>query len=709
MDAAGQIICSIVVLALVMFASNEVLFPQKYLEWFRVLTIILGLALTFRYLIWRGIYTLTAPDWISLVAVWLLFLAEIYAGITHILGCIINAYPLRRPLRSIEKMNRDTLPSVDVMVPTYNEAEDLLEITLRAALMMDYPSNKLKVHLLDDGSTEQKLADSDPAKRKIAVDRKESLTNLADRLGVTYHTRAKNEFAKAGNLNSAFENTHGDLVVVLDADHVPTSDFLSRTVPWMVSNEKVFLVQTPHFMANPDPVERNYFNSFSKMPSENDMFYGTVQKGLDYWNSSFFCGSAAVLRRKHLELVGGISGESITEDAETALDLHKMGYQSVYVDHTMVSGLAPETFEAFIQQRMRWAQGMTQILLLKKPFMAEGLSWFQRVGYMSSILFWLFPFARVIFLMMPLAYLVFGLQVYHASLIEVIAFTIPHVIATYSVSTMLFGRTRWPLVSELYEILQCIFTLNAIIKVMRKPRSPAFVVTPKGKSLDESFISPMSKVFYVLLVLITLASISGIDKFINEPLTRKLTVIVLIWNTFNLLLILSAIGVLLERKQIRGQARLPATDSVSLEGDDGKTWTIDLLDLSVSGVKARIRGNAPYLSSQLTLLAWSEAMKKNVALPCELLQYDSKSASVRLHFYANTENEKNELIAYTLCNSGRWQSFKRRRTRPIRYLFGIKHILLAGVRPVALHFLIVSKLAITNLYDKIFFNKEKQQ
>lgn len=111
---------------------------------------------------------------------------------------------------------------------------------------------------------------------------------LCERLGVTYHTRAQNLYAKAGNVNSAINNTSGELIVILDADHVPTSDFLSRTVPWMVKKEKVFLVQTPHFMANPDPVERNYFSAFTRMPSENDMFYGTIQKGLDYWSSSFF-------------------------------------------------------------------------------------------------------------------------------------------------------------------------------------------------------------------------------------------------------------------------------------------------------------------------------------------------------------------------------------------------------------------------------------
>ena len=65
-------------------------------------------------------------------------------------------------------------------------------------------------------------------------------------------------------------------------------------------NPKLFLVQTPHFFINPDPLERN-LKTFDKMPSENEMFYGIIQRGLDKWDASFFCGSAAVLRREALE------------------------------------------------------------------------------------------------------------------------------------------------------------------------------------------------------------------------------------------------------------------------------------------------------------------------------------------------------------------------------------------------------------------------
>jgi cellulose synthase (UDP-forming) len=41
------------------------------------------------------------------------------------------------------------------------------------------------------------------------------------------------------------------------------------------------------------------------MPSENEMFYSVTQRGLDKWNGSFFCGSAALLRRAALEMTNG--------------------------------------------------------------------------------------------------------------------------------------------------------------------------------------------------------------------------------------------------------------------------------------------------------------------------------------------------------------------------------------------------------------------
>src|SRR5690606_6694514 len=128
-----------------------------------------------------------------------------------------------------------------------------------------------------------------------------------------------------------------------------------------------------------------------RMPGENDMFYREIQRGLDFWNSAFFCGSGAVLRRRLLEPIGGLAIDTITEDAETALELHSRGYHSVYLAQPLLSGLATETMNGPIRQRTRWAQGMMQVFILKCPLFLPGLQLSQRICYLNSCIFWFFP------------------------------------------------------------------------------------------------------------------------------------------------------------------------------------------------------------------------------------------------------------------------------------------------------------------------------
>ena len=162
---------------------------------------------------------------------------------------------------------------------------------------------KLNIYLLDDGGTEQKRTQSDPEARQEALSRNRELKYFCQNHGIQYLTRDKNKNAKAGNINSALPKTQGDLILILDADHVPSKNFLQNTVGPFLKDPKLFLVQTPHFFYNLDPVEKN-LRTFNHIPGENEMFYRGVQPGLDFWNSSMFCGSAALLKRQYLEKVG---------------------------------------------------------------------------------------------------------------------------------------------------------------------------------------------------------------------------------------------------------------------------------------------------------------------------------------------------------------------------------------------------------------------
>lgn len=668
----------------------------------RLLTLTLGTLIALRYISWRAIYTLGSRTPLDLVFTLILFGAEAYTLVLYLLGLIVNTKPLDRVELSLNDLPPGTiLPTVDVLVPSYNEDAALLEVTLRAAMAMQYPAGRMRVYLLDDGGTDQKLNDPDPRKAKSAHERRQTMQALCTQLGVGYIARQRNERAKSGNVNNGLQYTDGDLVVILDADHVPTLDFLDYTVPWFVLQGDVFLVQTPHFMINPDPIDRNLLRSFRRMPSENDMFYQTIQRGLDFWSSSFFCGSAAVLRRRHLDEIGGLHGDSITEDAESALALHQKGYRSIYVARPMVAGLAPETFTAFVIQRMRWAQGMTQILLLKKPFLMPGLRWYQRVGYMSSLVYWLFPFARLIFLLAPLAYLLFGVEVYNASIGEIIAYALPYILANYTVSHILYGRTRWPLVSEIYEIMQCVFSLNAIIQVLRNPRKPAFVVTPKGDTLEEDFISPLSRPFYLLNIAVLLGFIGGAWRFYAYPLTRDLTIVVLLWNLFNYFTISAALGALFERRQRRSAPRMPVQEPGWIYSAEKEAVDCEIDDLSAGGARILIdpRKFSPTIDEVIDLVSYSVPLDRNIHIPCRVrAAYPlGRRIAVGLRFEKTSEQVATDAVLLAFGDSARWRFFQQRRQREFPFWMAFRMVLHLAGEPVMMHLRKLGESAVQRL------------
>ncbi|MGC5145321.1 glycosyltransferase family 2 protein, partial [Escherichia coli] len=85
---------------------------------------------------------------------------------------------------------------------------------------------------------------------------------------------------------------------------------------------RLAVLQTPHYFYSPDPIQRN-LGTVKDMPGEGELFYGPVQEGNDLWNATFFCGSCAIIRREALMETNGFAGETVTEDAHTALKLQR--------------------------------------------------------------------------------------------------------------------------------------------------------------------------------------------------------------------------------------------------------------------------------------------------------------------------------------------------------------------------------------------------
>jgi cellulose synthase (UDP-forming) len=551
---------------------------------FRPVFLALGTFVILRYLFWRLASTIpSVGSPLDFAAGVVLLLAEIYCISMLFMSLFTVADPIERP--KAPRVADEDAPAVDVFVPTYNEAIEIVAPTLAAAKRINYPAGKLNVFLLDDGGTEEKLQSDDAATARRALNRRESLQALCGELGVHYLAREENKHAKAGNLNFGLAHSQGDLVAVFDADHVPAQDFLTETVGFFGQDEKLFLVQTPHFFLNPDPIERNI--AAARMPAENEMFYGLVQKGLDKWNAAFFCGSAAVLRRQALEEVGGFHGSSVTEDAETALELHAHGWNSVYVQKPLIAGLQPETFESFIGQRSRWARGMAQILLLKNPLFVPGLKLAQRVCYLSSSLFWLFPLSRMVFIFAPLMYIFFDMKIYIANGQEFIAYTLTYMLSALLIQSYVFGRVRWPWTSDLYEYVQAVKLFPAVIGVFLDPRRPKFNVTAKGQTLDENQLSSLAWPYFALFALVAISMVAIGLKFVNEPDARDLISVVGVWSAFNLCLTGVALGVVSERRERRSAPRV-ASNRVASLAFGPQTASVAIEDMSFGGLRVRV-------------------------------------------------------------------------------------------------------------------------
>lgn len=529
--------------------------------------IALSAVTSLRYMYWRITETLGFTNLVDAFFGYGLLLAEIYALLVLLLGYVQTAWPLHRkpvPLPDDIKV----WPTVDVFIPTYNEPLSVVRQTLYGAMALDWPQDKLRIYLLDDG-------------------RRDEFRQLCEEIGCGYMTRDNNLHAKAGNLNAALARTDGEYVAIFDCDHIPTRSFLQLSMGWFLRDDKLSMLQTPHHFFSPDPFERN-LDTFHSVPNEGNLFYGVVQEGNDLWNASFFCGSCAVIRRSMLEEIGGVAVETVTEDAHTALKLNRKGYNTAYLGIPQAAGLATESLSAHVGQRMRWARGMAQIARLDNPLLGPGLKLGQRLCYLNAMLHFFFGLPRLVFLTAPLAYLFFGAHVFQASALMIAAYALPHIIQSNLTNSRLQGKFRHSFWNEVYESVLAWYIMRPVLSTFISPHRGSFNVTAKGGIIEKAFFDTNIAKPYLYLLLLNLIGLTiGIVMLcfsLDDP-DRMLTIIMnLVWTLFNVLLTGACVAVSLETRQMRQAPRVDARLPAMIRTQDGLAYRCQTSDFSEQGL-----------------------------------------------------------------------------------------------------------------------------
>ncbi len=546
----------------------------------RACAILIGIALGWRYMAWRIFDTIPSPDKpVDFIA------GAIFTAVEALtmIGATASQLFLTRTRNRTAEADRNVrkllaqpdLPKVDVLICTYNEDESILERTIIGSLALTYPN--FRVWVCDDG-------------------RRRWLKNLCERYDVGYLTRSDNAHAKAGNINAALKklaqlDEKPDFISILDADFVPLPEFLTRAMS-LTLNSDVGVVQTPQHFFNPDPIQSNL--ALTRVwPDEQRFFFDIVMASKDAWNAAFCCGTSSVIRFEALQNIGGFPTDSVTEDYLVSLRLREKGFRTVYLNEALSLGLAPEGLAEYSGQRSRWALGFVQIC--RGPSgplkLNNGLPLVDRIMLCETFLHWsVTHLFRLLGVIVPVLYLLLGIEAVHANVIDAIWYLAPFIVAQTAIFTWLTEGRVLPLMTDLYQMLCSTDVLKAVASGLLKPNGQKFKVTAKGGDRSKQFVQwPLLKIFGFLLAA-TMLGIANAFLFYPSRALAESSAIALFWSWYNIVVLTLCCYVCSEQQQRRTGQRFDVRVPVKLVAR-GAVFEYEASDVSASGM--HLLGNPP--------------------------------------------------------------------------------------------------------------------
>jgi cellulose synthase/poly-beta-1,6-N-acetylglucosamine synthase-like glycosyltransferase len=235
-------------------------------------------------------------------------------------------------------------PKVTIQLPIFNERY-VIERLVDAAVAFDYPRDKLEIQVLDDSTDET---------REIT----HAIVERYRTLGVPIvHLHRTNRIGfKAGALAAGLEQASGEYVAIFDADFQPPPDFLRRTLPYMIADSKVGMVQTRWTYLN------RHYSALTEIEAILLDGHFVIEHGARSRRGIFFNfnGTAGVWRRSTIDDAGGWEHDTLTEDTDLSYRAQIRGWKFLYLPQIECPSELPVEMNAFKVQQARWAKGLMQ-------------------------------------------------------------------------------------------------------------------------------------------------------------------------------------------------------------------------------------------------------------------------------------------------------------------------------------------------------------
>lgn len=363
--------------------------------------------------------------------------------------------------------------------------------------------------------------------------------------------------------------------------------------------------------------------------------------------------------------------ETVTEDAHTSMELHSRGYISVYLPMALAAGLATETYRAHVKQRIRWARGMAQILRTDCPLFKKGLAVEQRLNYFNAMLHFFFGMPRLIMILAPLSFLLFGIHPIKADVPAVIAYILPHIGLSMIANSTISRNYRHSFCSGVYEVSIAPYTAVVTLLALINPRLGKFNVTDKGTNLDNArFDYETSWPTLALLGLSALALMIAFPVRLlaygwhgADPAELDAVLINSVWALVNFVTLIAAACVAYEQPQRRAAPRVRRFYPCTLTFQD-RTIACRSEDLSESGVRVVI-DRAIDVSGVVQVSIRSDFGPEVLAVAANVWSRPGKSGDVEAAFsFVQTDSKmRQELVQLMFSGDESWaeQSYPKDR------------------------------------------------
>lgn len=235
----------------------------------------------------------------------------------------------------------EDLPIVTVQLPLFNEMH-VAERLVEAVCLLDYPKEKLEIQLLDDSTDQTSALMARMARRKRRSGYR-----------IEHIHRKNREGFKAGALKSGLKRASGEYIAIFDADFMPEPDFIYRTLPHLMADSNIGMVQ-----ARWEHINERYSLLTRMQAMALDAHFAMEQQVRN--RARFFInfnGTAGVWRKECIEDAGNWHSDTLTEDLDLSYRAQLRGWRFLYLNDVTVPAELPSEINGLKSQQFRWTKG----------------------------------------------------------------------------------------------------------------------------------------------------------------------------------------------------------------------------------------------------------------------------------------------------------------------------------------------------------------